>query len=227
MTVLTCFKSASRRLLSQDQGSLFTGSDPFQIKFLEILSEAIQDIAQAHDWNDLTKLCTLTTDGSTADFALPADYDRMPIKADVHSSIWSVNYEPVKDNDEWIQLQRFMPSTIPGYWIIYGGQMHLLPTPRVNENPCFWYISINIVRGSDGTLKSAFTSDDDSFVLDEQLLLLCAIWRWKQAEGLDYQEDMRNYEIRLSQLAAKDQGSKPIRSNRRGLNRLGIWAMAR
>lgn len=55
MTALTCFKKASRRLISQDQGSLFTGNDPFQIKFLEIMSEAIQDIAQAHDWNDLSR----------------------------------------------------------------------------------------------------------------------------------------------------------------------------
>lgn len=76
-------------------------------------------------------------------------------------------------------------------------------------------------------MKADFDSDDDSFVLDEQLLLLSTIWRWKQAEGLDYQEDMQNYEVRLSQLAAKDQGSRPIRANRSGLNRLGIWAMAR
>ncbi|NVN06061.1 hypothetical protein HW509_10740 [Asaia spathodeae] len=227
MTALTCFKKASRRLLSQDQGSLFTGSDPLQVKFLEIMSESIQDIAQAHDWNDLSQQCTLVTDGNTSDFALPSDYGRMLVKADVHSSIWSVNYEPAKDKDEWIQLQRFMPSTIPGYWIIYGGQMHLLPTPRASENPTFWYISTNLVRGADGTMKADFTSDDDSFVLDEQLLLLSTIWRWKQAEGLDYQEDMQNYEVRLSQLAAKDHGSKPIRANRSGLNRLGIWAMAR
>lgn len=227
MTVLTCFQKASRRLLSQDQGSLFTGDEPFQIKCKELLSEAALDIAQAHDWNDLSSLCTLTTDGNTADFLLPADYGRMLVKADVHSSIWSVNYLACQDKDEWIQLQRFMPSTVPGYWIIYSGQMHLLPTPRENENPCFWYISKNLVRAADGTLKSDFTADEDTFILDEQLLLLCLIWRWKQAEGLDYQEDMRNYEIRLSQLAAKDHGSKPIRSSRGGLNRLGIWAMAR
>lgn len=227
MTALSCFKSASRRLLSQDQASLFTGVSPFQVKMIEIMNEAMQDIAQAHDWNALSRLCTLTTDDNTADFALPADYGRMITNADVHSSIWSVNYQAARDQDEWIQLQRFMPSTVPGYWIIYGGQLHLLPVPRVNENPCFWYVSTNLVKGSDGSMKATFTADDDVFLLDEQLLLLCLIWRWKQAEGLDYQEDMRNYEIRLSQLSAKDHGSVPIRSGRGGLNRIGIWAIAR
>lgn len=227
MTVLDCFKQASRRLLAQDQNSLFTGMDAFNIKMQAIISEAILDIAQQHDWLALTKQCTLTTDGQTADFDLPADYGRMLVKSDVHSSIWSVNYQAAKDLDEWTQLQRFMPSTIPGYWIIYGAQMHLMPAPRINENPCFWYIASNLVRGDDGTLKPQFTTDSDAFLLDEQLLVLAMIWRWKQAEGLDYAEDMQNYEARLSQLAAKDHGSKPIRSSRNGLNRLGIWALAR
>jgi hypothetical protein len=198
-----------------------------KINMQAIISEAILDIAQQHDWLALTKQCTLTTDGQTADFDLPADYGRMLVKSDVHSSIWSVNYQAAKDLDEWTQLQRFMPSTIPGYWIIYGGQMHLMPEPRINENPCFWYIASNLVRGDDGTLKPQFTADSDTFLLDEQLLVLAMVWRWKQAEGLDYAEDMQNYEVRLSQLAAKDHGSKPIRSSRNGLNRLGIWALAR
>lgn len=227
MTVLDCFKQASRRLLAQDQNSLFTGSDPFQIKMQAIISEAILDMAQQHDWLALTNLCTLTTDGSTSDFDLPADYDRMLVKADVHSSIWSDNYNAVEDLDEWTQLQRFMPSTVPGYWIIYGGKFHLIPTPRENENPCFWYISNNLVKDADGTLKPLFTADADTFLLDEQLLTLAMIWRWKQAEGLDYAEDMQNYEVRLSRIAAKDHGSKPIRSNRRGMNRLGIWGLRR
>lgn len=75
MTVLDCFKQASRRLLAQDQNSLFTGSDPFQIKMQTIITEAALDLAQHHDWMALTKQCTLTSDGSTADFLLPSDYD--------------------------------------------------------------------------------------------------------------------------------------------------------
>lgn len=227
MTVLDCFRQASRRLLAQDQNSLFTGTDPFQIKARAILCQAALDMAQQHDWLALTTLCTITSDGSTADYPLPDDYDRMLVKSDVHSAIWSINYQPAADLDEWIQLQRFMPSTIPGYWIIYGGQFHLLPPPRIGDNPCFWYITKNIVKASDGTLRDQFTADDDTFLLDEQLLTLALIWRWKQAEGLDYAEDMQNYEARLSQIAGKDHGSQPIRSSKRGATRLGLWAIPR
>lgn len=227
MTVLDCFKQASRRLLAQDQNSLFTGSDPFQIKMQAILSEAVLDIAQQHDWLALTKQCTLVSDGSTSDFSLPTDYDRMLVKSDIHSSIWSINYKAAADLDEWTQLQRFMPSTIPGYWIVYGGQMHLMPAPRADENPCFWYISSNLVKDANGALKTSFTTDSDAFVLDEQLLVLAMIWRWKQAEGLDYAEDMQNYEMRLSQIAGKDHGSRPIRSSYRARPTLGLWAIPR
>lgn len=227
MTILACFKSASRRLLGQDQNSLFTGSTAFQIKMQEIISEATLDIAQEHDWKALTRLCTLSADGSTQDFPLPADYDRMLVKADVHSSLWFRTYAAAKDMDEWLMLKNFMPSDIPGYWTLYNGQMHIMPAPPADEKPQFGYITNLLVKAQDGTAKTAFTTDSDSFVLDEQLLLLAMIWRWKAAEGLDYQEDMQNYENRKSQLAAKDHGSRPIRSNRRYRTAGGIWSLGR
>ena len=39
-----------------------------------------------------------------------------------------------------------------------------------------------------------FTSDTDTTELNEELLTLSLIWRWNRAKGLDYAEDMRNFE---------------------------------
>lgn len=226
MTVLQCFQAASRRMLAQDQSSLFTGSDAFQLKMREIFNEAAADIVQSHDWRALTNLAQLPADGATQDFALPADYGRMPVKADVHSILWFKAYDPVPDLDRWIELQQFMPASVPGYWTIYGNQMHIMPAPSADAQPKFFYITKQFVTGVGGT-QTEFQADADTFMLDESLLTLAAIWRWKAAEGLDYQEDMQNYEVRLSQLTAKDKGSNVIRLGRSDPSRLGIWALGR
>lgn len=227
MSVLDCFKSVSRRILAQDQNSLFAGSDAFQVKMRQIVNDAALDIAQQHDWLALTRLATLSADGAAENFDLPADYDRMLVKGEVHSFLWFRNYVRAADMDEWLMLKNFMPSDIPGYWTLYGGQMHIIPPPPADAKPRFGYISRLIVTSIEGAGQPEFLSDTDTFVLDEPLLTLAMIWRFKAAEGLDYQEDMQNYEIRLSQLAAKDRGSRPIRGSRRSTSRLGIWAIGR
>lgn len=227
MTILDCFKSLSRRILAQDQASLYSGMDATQFKVQEIANEAALDIAQAYDWLELTRMDTIAADGQAMAFDLPADYGRMLVKGDVHSYLWFRDYQRARDMDEWMRIINFKPSAVPGWWTLYGGQIHFWPPPPADAQPRFGYISNQIVRAQDGTLKTAFSTDSDAFVLDEQLLLLAMIWRYKQAEGLDYQEDMQNYEIRLSQLAAKDKGSRPIRSTRRSVANLGIWAIAR
>lgn len=226
MSALTVFQAACRRLLAQSPQSLFSIQQPLQFKMQELMQEAAYDIVRQHDWVALTRLCTLTADGSTEDFDLPADYDRMLLKGDVHSQQWLLVYQAARDMDEWLYLKQFMPSFVPGYWAIYGGQMHIQPAPPSGETPNFGYITKNIVLGQDGVTKQAqFISDGDTFLLDERLLLMSLIWRWKQAEGLDYQEDMRNYEILLSQLSAKDHGSRPIRSSRMRPTGLGHWSL--
>ncbi|WP_336947222.1 hypothetical protein [Asaia sp. HN010] len=227
MTILACFRSASKRLLAQDQTSLFTGTSAFQLKMQEIFADAARDLAQDQDWRALTRLCQLPSDGQTQDFDLPDDYGRMLINGAVQSVVWSVYYEAMPDLNEWLLIKDFIPSDIPGYWNISGGQMHLIPAPASEDVPQFWYITKNIVTAIDGTGKTSFERDDDSFALDEPLLTLSAIWRWKQAEGLDYQEDMQNYEIRKSQLGTKDKGSTVIRPGLRNSYRRGIWSLSR
>lgn len=225
MTVLSVFQGAVRRLLGQNPNTLFSAQDPLQIKMQEIIQEAALDLSQRHDWRVLTRLCTLTADGNTEDFPLPADYGRMLLKGDVHSSQWLLTYQAANDMDEWLNLKRFMPAQVPGYWALYGGQIHIIPPPPSGEQPAFGYITKNIATGADGKPKLTFDTDTDTFALDENLLKMSVIWRWKQAEGLDYSEDMQNCELLFSQLAAKDKGSKVIRSSRIRPTGMGIWGI--
>jgi hypothetical protein len=59
-----------------------------------------------------------------------------------------------------------------------------------------------------------FMSDDDKFALDERVLKLGMIWRWKSQKGSPYAEDMGSYEDALASVAGRDSPA-PILLGRR------------
>jgi hypothetical protein len=74
------------------------------------------------------------------------------------------------------------------------------------------------VTPSSGSAKAAFTADDDTFVLDERLLTLDCIWRWKAQKGLEYAEHMQNAEIARSKAISDDKGPRILVQGRRRLS---------
>lgn len=220
MTVLTACQEAAK-LLRPGQTvptSVFSSTDTFAVELAALSTEAARAIGKAHDWRKLTTLKTHTGDGTTTQFALPADYDRMPVKAAVFSTSYMLPMESVHDLDEWMdrELRSFVGSI--GYWMILGGYIQIkgsggeaMPS---TESAKYYYISSYLATGQDGVNKSQFTADTDTFRLPERLLTLELIWRWRHRKGLDYAEDMRNSEIARSEEAGRDKGSRIIKVGR-------------
>jgi hypothetical protein len=52
--------------------------------------------------------------------------------------------------------------------------------------------------------------DADTTLLDERLIRLAIIWRFKQTKGLDYAEDMKTYEIERQKICGKDGGATAL-----------------
>lgn len=211
MSVLSAAQSAGIRLIGSKPVSLFspTGANlQFANELAELATETAVDIAKQHDWRTLTKLATITGDGAALAFDLPEDYDRMPVKAAVHSATWEQwRYEPARDLDQWQDILTFAGSGLPGWWIILGGQFQITQGNSVplgvGTQAKFYYISNQIVAG-----KTAFTADADEFVLSERLLTLGLIWRWRAQKRQEYGEDMKNYELALEKEIAHDKGSR-------------------
>jgi len=205
MSVLSVCQEAAIELNQAQPTSLFSNTDKLALELRTQANNAARAISQYYDWQQLTKLATLTGDASATAFDLPDDYDRMPKKAAVHSSSWiNANFYPARDLDNWLYLQEENFSGMPGTWIILGGQMQIYPAISATETARFYYISKNYA----GPDKPAFTTDADTFVLSEYVLKLGVIWRWRASKRLEYAEDMRNYEIALADEVSKDKGSR-------------------
>lgn len=209
MTVLSACQSAIVRLVGRRPAAVFSSADQLEIEVADLANEAATAIMKANDWQALTKLGTVTGDGTALAFNLPSDYDRFPVKQALHSSRWELyHFVPALDLDQWLDFKTYLTVGVPGYWTLLGGQLQIQPVISNNETAQFYYISKEIVRDAGGTLKTAFDKDTDTFLLPERLLTLSIIWRWRAQKRLDYGEDMRNYEIALSEEIGRERGPR-------------------
>lgn len=213
MTIAAAVSSASLRVVGTVPAAVFSSTDQVIVEMRDLARDVAEDIARSCDWRDLTQIAVFTGDGTTTSFPKPADYDRMSQGEDiVDPPSWFWGYKPVMSVSEWLKRERFAWIS-PGGWILLGGQFQFYPAPSGTAE--FPYISKNWAISADGTRKPEFTADDDRFVLDEGLLTLGLIWRYRAQKGLDYSEDLAGYNYSLSQIMAKDKGARVIRKHDR------------
>lgn len=217
MTFLSAARSASVRLQSKRPSTFFSATDPFSFEIIECANEVAVDLMKANEWQVLTKLHTLTGDGTDTAFPLPSDYDRMLLNGGVYSASWPTwGYTSVGNLNDWRQLiDSEMGIVTPGYYLILGGEIQFQPAPSAEETPRFYYISKNIIQDEDGTTKPQFTKDSDTLLIEERLLTLGIVYKWREMKGVPRPGDQEDYELALSEASARDKGSQIITSGRR------------
>lgn len=115
-----------------------------------------------------------------------------------------------KSPQEWQQLKaQFMQ----GPWIQYrlrGNQVVMLPSPSPGFAIYFEWISKYWCQNASGTAQQYMLVDTDVGILDERLLALGAIWRFKKANRLEYDEDFNNYEKAVQDAITRDGGKQRL-----------------
>lgn len=220
MTVLNaCIEAA--KLLRPGQPvptSVFGSSDTFATELGALSNEAARVVANAKDWRTLMVLQTQAGDGSTTAFALPADYDRLPLDGEIFSVSFQLPLEKVLSEQDWLdrEIRSFVGSI--GYWIILSGALNIKGSGgspmSATDSVKYYYLSKFIARDEGGATKEKFDANTDVFRLPERLLTLALIWRWRHRKGFDYAEDMRNFEIAAAEEYAKEKGRKIVRVGR-------------
>lgn len=209
MTFLSAAQRASIRLIGRRPTTFFSSTKPFEMEITDLANEVATDIMMAHDWRLLTTLNIITGNGVDIGFPLPGDYDRLPIKASLFRPEWSTwRYTPADDLDQWKDLLNGTAAIDPGFWIMLQGQIQFWPILPVGEIAQHYYISKNVVAEQNGTFKAQFTTDTDSLRIDEDLLTLGLIWRWREQKRLDFSGDKENFDLKLDEVTAREKGRR-------------------
>ena len=214
MTVQLAMQSAAVRIIGRRPPVFFSSSGTFEVELTDLLNECAADIMKSHDWRSLTKFHNVSGDGTATAFPLPTDYDRMVLaEAVTDRETWFWNYTACPDLTTWSTLNDSAFGAItPGWWIILGGSIQFYPAPPAGQEARFPYISKNYATDSEDNEKAAFTADSDTFKLDERLLTLALVWRYRELKGMPDLGSQETYFKALSEAAARDPGSRVIRS---------------
>jgi len=226
MTLLSVVKDVCATVgvaLPQSVFSNLTGNRTMQ-EMLSLANEMAQRIAyDSRDWTKLRTLATLSGDGVTTAFNLPANFKRMLLTSNVwRSTSTQTPMRFIPDTEEWMHRRASNASDNAwGEWTIMGGQIHIWPVMTVSVMAYFSYLDKNCIDLASGGRGDQFMSDTDSFTLDERVLKLAMIWQWKAQKGSPYAEDMGTYGDALTMAMGHDSpapiilGRQPISASAR------------
>lgn len=216
MTLLSALQSASIRLVGQRPTTFFGSSGVFETELCDLVNEVAADVAKYQDWQALVRVGTVTGDGSTTSFALPADYDRMLQNTAVQDlSTWFWGFGFFNDINQFLLSEAMGFTPFPGGWIIYGDRLRFSPAPGTAQIASFPYITKNYATAASTVPKAQFDADSDVSLLPERLLTLGLVWRWRENKKLDASGDQEAFIKALDEYGAKDRGSRVQRRNSR------------
>lgn len=218
MTVLSVIQQAATRIGVAVPSVVFSDTGRTAVELQEAVNEAAQGVIDDYDWQALKTIATVTGDGSATDFPMAADYKRMLKKA----RLWPSEEPTVPvvfftDADKWLEMDVSQTSEITRRAIVLGKRLYIKPAMANLATTQFVYISDRIViaDGFTAPTKAAFTDDADTFFLDERILKLSLIWRWKAGKGRPYADDKQAYLETIDAVAGVDKGSRVLHVGKR------------
>jgi|SRR5687767_3547544 len=160
-----------------------------------------------------TKYATATATSdftfSQISYALPSDYESLAPDTyfPLNNSVWWSLQPMSLQNAQYIKAANGIAGGLYTRFRIIGKSSILIdPYPTSIEPYSLVYVSNAWVVDSAGVYKNKFTADDDTTVLDEDLIVKSIIWRFKASKGLNYDEDYQLYRLDIERLASNDGG---------------------
>lgn len=207
MSVLTICQNATSVLVGERPPAFYSSDEELQVEISAIANQAAADIIKKHEWAALTRRWMEAGDGEKTNFKFPNDYDRMCKSTNVR--VGDAIIERAADIGSF---EDHFPDSWYQTWITMSGGIEFSTPPANEEVVSYMYQSCFYATNENTSPKRAFDADTDNFRLNGDLLTLGIIWRWRALKRQDYQEDLQNYEIALSEMEAIDGGARTVRS---------------
>lgn len=207
MSCLTLVQNACMRLGLNKPAAVVTSTDPQVLQFLALANEEGQTLAETTNWQALTVEANFTTVATEVQGLLTTIAPGC--KFIVNDTIWNRSLRmPVFGPLVAQTWQQQKAMYLQGPWNqfrLVNGAIKFLPTPVAGQSCYFEYVTKNWTS----TGNSNFANDVDTALLDEDVMVMGLIWRFRQAKGLDFQADLTKYQRRVADLVARE-APKPM-----------------
>lgn len=208
MSLLTIVQAAARRIGILKPTAVYTSTDTQVLQLLELSNEVGRELAQKQ-WQALIKEVSFTTvaaesQGNITTIAPGFNYI-------INDTIWNrTQRRPVlgpRAPQQWQQMLAQIFSGPFNQFRVRGNLVLFNPTPTASESCYFEYLSKYWCTSANGsTSRDAWGADDDVTLLNEELMIMGLVNRFREAKGLAF--DTKKYDDYLLDLLSRD-GSKP------------------
>lgn len=207
MSLLTVVQKSAARLGLAEPDSVISNTEQNAVTLLSFANQEGIELARRATWQALTKEQTFVTVAAAAQTSsIPSDFEWYIPETMFNRTSRRRVVGPLS-SEEWQQIQSSLITRVNPAFRIRGNTILITPTPTAGNTVAYEYISNQWCESSGGTDQSAWAADTDVGLLDEELMTLGIVWRWKKAKGFDYSEEFRTYELQVAQKILRD-GSK-------------------
>lgn len=210
MTLLTLVQDAAVKLSINRPTAVIGSTDATVRRLLSFANEEGRDLASSYDWQSLRKEQTFTTVAAeTQTNAIPTDFDRF-----VNETFWNrTRRRPLTgpvDARQWQAVKAWTTSPVTDTFTYRGSNILVNPTPAAGQTMAFEYISKNWCESSGGTDQNEWAADTDVGLLPEYLMALGIVWRFRQAMGAPYQDNLSIYTAQVDKAFRKQRPASSI-----------------
>jgi len=210
MSLLTLIQQAARRIGVTPPTVVVNSTDANTQELLTCAQEEGFQLMRRGTWQVLRKQKEHTALAQEVQTnMIPADFDRF-----VQETFWNrtkkrILWGPITPQ-EWQNLKAWTATPAMDTFTVRGGNILIIPNPTAGDQMYFEYISKNWCQSSGGTAQDEWLADTDTGILDEKLMRLGVIWRYKQKKGLKADIDFQNYETQVKQALTVDQPQRTV-----------------
>jgi hypothetical protein len=223
MSLLTIVQGATDEIGIPRPVSVSGSSDQTTRQLMALANREGKQLAARHAWTALQTEGVITTTAAEDQGALSSllpGFDRFINRSEWDRSKQSPLGGPVSPQ-YWQQLKA-VTALGPFYsFRVRGGRFLMIPAPPAGVTIGLEYVTKYWATNAAGASPAAaFAQDTDAALLDEDLIQLGLIWRWKQAKGFDFADDQALYEERVMNAIGRDGGKRVLDMAEPGGDRL-------
>ena len=210
MTLLTIAQDAADLVGIPRPNQVFGSTDIGVRQLLALAQTEGRQLSRRYRWQGLMREATITTLAAEDQGALTTLAPGIRYLEN-HTAWDRSNTEPIGgplEPGEWQALKAFTVTGPYNDFRIRDGQFLMIPAPGAGEDIRLEYLSSYWCQSSGGTDQSAWAADSDTGVLSEEVMTAGLRYRFLRAKGMDYAEEMREYEEMVAYEMSGDGGKR-------------------
>lgn len=196
MSLLTIISNAATKIGVSVPYSVIGNTSQEVAELLSFAQEEGRELVRRHNWQAIRKEKTFTSLAAEEQEALPSDFDHF-----INETFWNRTrkhplFGPLTPQ-QWQYNKSWVSSPVTDSFTVRGNKILINPVPAAGQTIAYEYISKNFCQTSGGTGQSEWASDTDTGVLEESLMELGIIVRFKLSKGLDAAADIAKYDTQV------------------------------